>query len=330
MLMGELVEGIWQRSGIDAVLSKGTLQRPPSIFRNWIQSNESGSREARVFKAEADRYHLYVSLACPWAHRTLIMRNLKGLAGIVGLSVVHWHMGEDGWTFDAGPDVIPDRINGAQKLYQLYLRADPQSTTRVTVPVLWDKKERTIVSNESADILRMFNSAFDGLGAKAGDYYPREQRAEIDQINSRVYANFNNGVYAAGFAGSQVAYDAAVERVFDTLDWLEQRLSRQRFLLGDNLTEADIRLFTTLIRFDAVYFGHFKCNRRPIVSYPSLWRYTKELYGHPDIRPTVNFQHIKAHYYGSHRWINPSGIVPIGPDLDFDAPSNRSSSEGMH
>jgi glutathionyl-hydroquinone reductase len=330
MFMGELVEGVWHRSGIDAVLSKGTLRRPPSLFRNWISPDESTPRDARVFEAEADRYHLYVSLACPWAHRTLIMRNLKGLAGIVGVSVVHWHMGDDGWTFDAGPDVIPDRINGVKKLYQLYLLADPHCTTRVTVPVLWDKKERTIVSNESADIIRMFNSAFDGLGAKVGNYYPKEQRAEIDEINSRVYANFNNGVYAAGFAGSQAAYDAAVEKVFDTLEWLEKRLSRQRFLLGHNLTEADIRLFTTLIRFDAVYFGHFKCNRRPIVGYPSLWRYTKELYGHPDIRPTVNFQHIKGHYYGSHRWINPSGIIPIGPDLDFSAPSDRNLSEREH
>jgi glutathionyl-hydroquinone reductase len=194
--------------------------------------------------------------------------------------------------------------------------------------VLWDKKERTIVSNESADIIRMFNSAFDGLGAKADDYYPERQRAEIDEINSRIYANFNNGVYAAGFAGSQAAYEAAVDRVFDTLEWLERRLSDRRFLLGDNLTEADIRLFTTLIRFDSVYFGHFKCNRRPIVGCPSLWQYTKELYGHPDIQPTVNFQHIKRHYYGSHRWINPSGIIPVGPDLDFNTPSDCSFSEG--
>jgi glutathionyl-hydroquinone reductase len=237
--------------------------------------------------------------------------------------VVHWHLGDDGWTFEPGPGVIPDGVNGVNKLYQLYQLADRQCTSRVTVPVLWDKKKRTIVSNESADIIRMINSAFDGLGAKEGDYYPKEQRAEIDEINSRIYANLNNGVYEAGFAGNQARYDAAVERVFDTLEWLEKRLAQRRFLLGGNLTEADIRLFTTLIRFDTVYFGHFKCNRRPIVGYPSLWRYTKELYRHPDIQPTVNFQHIKRHYYGSHPWINPSGIIPIGPDLDFNAPSNR-------
>lgn len=281
-----------------------------------------------MFEAERDRYHLYVSLACPWAHRTLIMRSLKGLAGFIDISVVHWLMGDDGWTFEPGPNVIPDTVNGVHKLHQLYGRADPRCTSRVTVPVLWDKKEQTIVSNESADILRMFNSAFDDVGAKEGNYYPKELRAEIDEVNSRIYAHLNNGVYEAGFAGSQAAYDAAVERVFDTLEWLERRLSKRRYLLGDNLTEADIRLFTTLIRFDAVYFGHFKCNRRPIASYPSLWSYTRELYRHPDIRPTVNFQHIKGHYYGSHRWINPSGIVPTGPDLDFDAPSNCFGSDG--
>jgi glutathionyl-hydroquinone reductase len=325
--MGELIGGIWQRSGVDAVLSKGALQRPPSIFRNWINSDD-GPRGARAFEPEAGRYHLYVSLACPWAHRTLIMRNLKGLAGLVDLSVVHWHMGDDGWTFDPGPNEVSDTVNGVAKLYQLYQLADPECTSRVTVPVLWDKKARTIVSNESADIIRMFNSAFDDVGAKPGNYYPKERRAEIDEVNSRIYANLNNGVYEAGFAGSQEAYDAAVERVFDTLEWLEKRLSDQRFLLGDDLTEADIRLFTTLIRFDAVYFGHFKCNRRPIVGYPSLWRYTKELYRHPDIQPTVNFQHIKGHYYGSHRWINPSGIVPIGPDLDFTAPPTHGFSNG--
>jgi glutathionyl-hydroquinone reductase len=326
--MGELVGGVWQHSGVSAVLSDGVLRRPPSVFRNWIGADDRNGHRANAFEADANRYHLYVSLACPWAHRTLIMRNLKGLAGLIGLSVVHWHLGDDGWTFEPGPNVVPDTVNGAARLYQLYQLADPECTSRVTVPVLWDKKERTIVSNESADIIRMFNSAFDGLGAKTGDYYPERQRAEIDAINSRVYANFNNAVYEAGFAGSQAAYEAAVERVFDTLEWLEKCLSDRRFLLGDHLTEADIRLFTTLVRFDSVYFGHFKCNRRQIVGYPSLWRYTGELYRHPDIRPTVNFQHIKAHYYGSHRWINPSGIVPVGPDLDFDDPAGLGSSHG--
>jgi putative glutathione S-transferase len=326
--MGELIGGIWQRSDVAAVLSDGVLKRPPSIFRNWIGPDGRGDQGARTFEAEAGRYHLYVSLACPWAHRTIIMRNLKGLAGLVGMSVVHWHMGDEGWTFEPGPNVVPDSVNGATRLHQIYKLADPQCTSRVTVPVLWDKTERTIVSNESADIIRMFNSAFDGVGAKAGDYYPRAQRAEIDEVNSRIYANLNNGVYAAGFAGSQPAYEAAVEKVFDTLEWLEKRLSDRRFLLGDNLTEADIRLFTTLVRFDSVYFGHFKCNRRPIAGYPSLWRYTRELYRHPDIRPTVNFQHIKAHYYGSHRWINPSGIVPVGPDLDFEDPAGLGPPQG--
>jgi putative glutathione S-transferase len=326
--MGELIGGIWHRSGVDAVLSEGALRRPPSIFRNWIAPEASSPPGSRVFEAEAGRYHLYVSLACPWAHRTLIMRNLKRLAAMIDISVVHWHLGDEGWTFDTGPGVIPDGVNGVSKLYQLYQLADPQCSSRVTVPVLWDKKQRTIVSNESADIIRMFNSAFDDLGARPGDFYPKEQRVEIDEINSRIYANFNNGVYEAGFAGTQTRYDAAVERVFDTLEWLEKRLALQRFLLGDNLTEADIRLFTTLIRFDSVYFGHFKCNRRPIVSYPALWRYTRELYGHPDIQPTINFQHIKRHYYGSHGWINPSGIVPVGPDLDFNAPSNGDFGHG--
>jgi glutathionyl-hydroquinone reductase len=327
--MGELIGGIWQRSDVAAVLSDGVLKRPPSIFRNWIGPHDDhGDRAARAFDAEADRYHLYVSLACPWAHRTIIMRNLKGLAGLVGMSVVHWHMGDEGWTFDPGPNVVPDSLNGATRLHQIYQLADPQCTSRVTIPVLWDKKERTIVSNESADIIRMFNSAFDGVGAKAGDYYPQAQRAEIDKVNSRIYTNLNNGVYAAGFAGSQAAYEAAVEKVFDTLEWLEKRLSDRRFLLGEDLTEADIRLFTTLVRFDPVYFGHFKCNRRPIAGHPSLWRFTRDLYRHPDIRPTVNFQHIKAHYYGSHRWINPSGIVPVGPDLDFDDPTGLGSPLG--
>lgn len=228
----------------------------------------------------------------------------------------------------AWTNVIPDTANGVLKLHQLYRLAEPRRTSRVAVPVLWGNKDRTIVSNESADILRMFNSAFGDLGAKGGDHYPKELRAEIDEVNSRIYAHLNNGVYEAGFAGSQAAHDAAVDRVFDTLEWLEKRLSRQRFLLGNHPTEADIRLFTMLIRLDAVYYGHFKCNRQPLVAYPSLWSYTRELYQHPDIQPTVNIQHFKRHYYGSHRWTNPSGIIPTGPDIDFDAPSSRYSRNG--
>ncbi len=316
--MGELIGGQWRRTGIDAVLADGVLARPPSVFRNWLSADGSPPPGARGFAAERGRYHLYVSWACPWAHRTLIMRNLKGLGDIIGLSAVHWLMGEDGWTFAAGPGVLPDQVNGVSKLYELYALADPECTSRVTVPVLWDKAERTIVSNESADILRMFNTAFDHLGARPDDFYPAPLRAEIDAVNSRIYDTLNNGVYKAGFASSQAGYEAAVAGVFDTLDWLEARLHHQRYLVGETLTEADIRLFTTLVRFDSVYFGHFKCNRQPLAGYPHLWDYTRALYQHPDIRPTVNFAHIKGHYYGSHPWLNPSGIVPVGPALDWD------------
>jgi putative glutathione S-transferase len=317
--MGELIGGQWRRTGLDAVLSDGALQRPPSVFRDWVTADGSGPEGSRGFKAEPGRYHLYVSLACPWAHRTLIMRNLKGLSGLIGVSVVNWLMGEDGWTFEAGPGVVPDTVSHAATLREIYTLADSQCTSRVTVPVLWDRVESTIVSNESADIIRMFNSAFDHLGAKASDYYPSHEQAEIDTVNARIYETLNNGVYKAGFATVQGAYEKAVAGVFDTLDWLEGRLSRQRFLVGDTLTEADIRLFTTLVRFDPVYYGHFKCNRRPLTEYPALWDYTRVLYQHPDIRPTVSFQHIKRHYYMSHPLLNPSGVVPVGPERDFDA-----------
>jgi glutathionyl-hydroquinone reductase len=320
--MGELINGQWHRTGPESVLADGTLRRPPSIFRNWVTVDGS-TPAGEGFKAEPGRYHLYVSLACPWAHRTLIMRSLKGLAGMIDISIVHWLMGADGWTFEPGPDVVPDTVNGCEKLHQVYSFADPLCTSRVTVPVLWDKKRKTIVSNESADIIRMFNSAFDHLGASNGDYYPAAAREEIDTVNDRVYSGLNNGVYKAGFAERQSAYEIGVAGVFETLDWLEERLSRQRYLVGTSLTEADIRLFTTLVRFDAVYYGHFKCNRRALVEYPALWSYTRELYQHPDIRPTVNFQHIKGHYYGSHPWLNPNGIVPVGPDRDFEAPVSR-------
>ncbi|MEH2702208.1 MULTISPECIES: glutathione S-transferase family protein [Rhizobium] len=316
--MGELIAGIWKRNGIEGVLADGQLRRPPSIFRGWI-TTESDS----PFKAEPGRYHLYVSLACPWAHRTLIMRNLKGLADLVDVSVVHWLMGEDGWTFDPGHGVIPDTVNGAGFLHEIYTISHPDCTSRVTVPVLWDKVHRRIVSNESADILRMFNSVFDGCGATAGDYYPEEHRDEIDAVNARVYATLNNGVYRSGFATTQAAYEEAVGEVFATLDWLEQRLAQQRYLVGGRLTEADIRLFTTLVRFDPVYHGHFKCNLRALVDYPALWAYTRDLFRHKAIRPTVDFQHIKSHYYASHPWLNPSRIVPFGPDCDFDFPSGR-------
>ncbi|MBB3917759.1 glutathione S-transferase family protein [Rhizobium fabae] len=316
--MGELIAGTWQRSGMERVLTDGKLRRPPSVFRDWITAEPSSP-----FEAEPGRYHLYVSLACPWAHRTLIMRNLKGLDELIDVSVVHWLMGEDGWTFDPDLGVIPDAVNGATFLHEIYTLSDPACTSRVTVPVLWDKLNRRIVSNESADILRMFNSAFDGCGAAAGDYYPAEHRDEIDDVNARVYATLNNGVYRSGFATTQAAYEEAVGEVFETLDWLEQRLARQRYLVGGRLTEADIRLFTTLVRFDPVYHGHFKCNVRALVDYPALWAYTRDLFRHPAIRPTVDFDHIKGHYYGSHPWLNPSRIVPVGPDCDFDFPSGR-------
>lgn len=318
--MGELIGGVWQRTGFGIDAGTGTLKRPPSIFRSRITPDGTAGEGQRGFKAEAGRYHLYVSLACPWAHRTLIMRNLKGLNDIVSVSVVHWLMGADGWTFNPGPGVIPDTVNGAAKLREIYTLADPACTSRVTVPVLWDRTERTIVSNESSEIIRMFNSAFDHLGAREGDYYPAHLRAEIDDVNGRVYDNLNNGVYKTGFATTQAAYEREVAAVFETLDWLEARLAQRRYLVGGQLTEADIRLLPTLLRFDPVYFGHFKCNLRALVDYPALWAYMRRLFQHPDIRPTVDFRHIKAHYYASHTFLNPSGIVPVGPERDFDAP----------
>jgi glutathionyl-hydroquinone reductase len=316
--MGELIGGHWYRTGLESIVVDGVVHRNPSIFRNWVTRDGSSG-----FKAEAGRYHLYVSLACPWAHRTLIMRRLKGLQHLVDVSVVHWFMGEDGWNFTPASGVIPDIVNGRSKLYELYMLADPNVTTRATVPVLWDKRQQTIVSNESAEILRMFNSEFDDIGARPGDYYPAKLRRKIDSVNERVYAQLNNGVYMAGFATTQIAYERACERVFATLEWLEERLSTHRYLVGDQLTEADIRVFTTLVRFDPVYHGHFKCNRRALIEYPALWDYTRALYQLPDIRPTVDFAHIKAHYYASHRQLNGTGIVPLGPDRNFDAPSNR-------
>ena len=322
--MGELVGGQWRSNGFATETADGSFRRKPSVFRNWVTADGTAPVGTRGFKAEPDRYHLYVSLACPWAHRTLIMRNLKGLGGMIGLSVVHRLLGEDGWSFRDGPGVVPDTVNGAALLRDVYVLADPVCTSRVTVPVLWDKRERAIVSNESSEIIRMFNTAFDAVGAAPGDYYPAEHRTEIDAVNARVYDTVNNGVYRAGFASTQSAYEMAATAVFETLQWLEARLAGQRYLVGDQLTEADIRLFTTLVRFDPVYFGHFKCNRRALIDYPALWAYVRELYQHPAFRATVNFAHIKNHYYCSHRWLNPSGIVPIGPYRDFDTPVDRS------
>ncbi|MGO4156954.1 glutathione S-transferase family protein [Cupriavidus sp. YAF13] len=322
--MGLLVNGKWQDRWYDTASTGGRFVRKDAAFRNWVTPDGAAGRSgAGGFKAEAGRYHLYVSLACPWAHRTLIMRTLKGLEEMISVSTVHWLMLGEGWTFAEGAGVVPDTVNGARLLHQVYTGADPDYTGRVTVPVLWDKQRGTIVNNESSEIIRMFNTAFDGIGAKAGDYYPAALRTEIDEVNARVYDTLNNGVYKSGFATTQGAYEEAVTPLFDTLDWLEARLATRRFLLGDQLTEADIRLFTTLVRFDAVYVGHFKCNLRRIADYPNLSGFTRDIYQLPGIAATVNFDHIKRHYYESHRSINPSGVVPAGPVLDFAAPPGR-------
>ncbi|SIT87025.1 glutathione S-transferase family protein [Pontibaca methylaminivorans] len=322
--MGLLVDGKWHDQWYDTAKTGGKFVRSAAQFRNWITPDGSAGPSGRGgFRAEAGRYHLYVSLACPWACRLLIMRVLKGLEGMIGLSVVNPYMGENGWTFAPAPGVIADPIGGADFLYQVYLRADPDYSGRVTVPVLWDLQENTIVSNESAEIMRMFNSAFDGIGAAPGDYAPQALLPEIDRINAEVYDRVNNGVYKAGFATEQAVYEQEVTALFAELDRLNDLLGRQRFLLGDQVTEADWRLFTTLIRFDAVYYGHFKCNLRRLVDYPDLWAYTRELYQWPGVAGTVDFDHIKQHYYRSHPTINPNGIVPKGPVLDLMQPPER-------
>jgi putative glutathione S-transferase len=321
--MGLLINGVWQED--EPVVAKdGHFQRPDTAFRNWITPDgRPGPTGRDGFGAMAGRYHLYVSLACPWAHRTLIMRALKGLRDIIPISVTHWLMAEGGWSFRSGEGVIPDRLHNARHVHEVYTLADAGYSGRASVPILWDQHTQTIVNNESADIIRMLNSAFDQVGAVPGDYYPPALRAEIDGINQRVYDTLNNGVYKAGFATTQAAYEAAVAPLFETLDWLEDRLSQSRFLCGDALTEADIRLFTTLVRFDAVYHGHFKCNIRRIVDYRHLWAYTRDIYQWPGIAETVDFGHIKRHYYMSHRRLNPTGVVPVGPALDFTGPVDR-------
>jgi putative glutathione S-transferase len=326
--MGVLVDGVWQDKWYDTRRTGGRFVRADAQFRNWITPDGSpGPTGEGGFKAEPGRYHLYVSLACPWASRTLIYRVLKGLEGMIGLSVTHWLMAEQGWTFAPGEGVVADSVNGVSCIHQLYTKANPAYTGRATVPVLWDRQRSLIVSNESSEIIRMLNSAFDGVGAKAGDYYPEPLRAEIDALNARIYDTVNNGVYKAGFATTQEAYEAAVVPLFATLDWLEERLSKQRFLMGAAPTEADWRLFTTLIRFDPVYAGHFKCNIRRLADYPNLSAYTRDLYQWPGVRETVSFTHIKRHYYMSHKTINPTGIVPMGPAIDFDAPVGTRASE---
>jgi glutathionyl-hydroquinone reductase len=322
--MGLLLDGSWVDRLPDDGASDGRFKRQDSAIRNWITPDGTpGPTGDGGFRAEPSRYHLYVSLACPWAHRTLIFRVLKGLEKAISVSVVHWFMGEQGWSFEDGPGVILDPVGGARYLHEVYVRSDPAYTGRVTVPVLWDKQRNTIVSNESAEIIRMLNSAFDAAGAVPGDFYPAELREVIDPFNARIYATVNNGVYKSGFATTQAAYEEAVLPLFETLDMLETHLATNRYLCGDRLTEADWRLFTTLVRFDPVYSGHFKCNLRRLVDYPNLWAFTRELYQRPGIAGTTNFTHIKRHYYQSHRSINPTGIVPVGPELDFLLPHSR-------
>lgn len=316
--MGMMVDGEWQDVVRDNASTRGRFQRSESQFRHWVTADgAAGPSGTGGFKAEAGRYHLYVSLACPWAHRTLIFRALKGLEAMISVSVVHWFMDAEGWTFEPGEGVVPDELYGVRCLHQLYKKADPGYTGRVTVPMLWDKQNNTLVNNESSEIIRMLNGAFDHLGARAGDYYPADLRPEIDAINARVYDTLNNGVYKSGFAANQEAYEEAVKPLFDTLDWLDDLLSKRRYLCGDRLTEADWRLFPTLVRFDPVYVGHFKCNLRRIVDYPNLWGYTRELYQMPGVAATVNLAHIKRHYHQSHANINPTRIVPLGPEIDF-------------
>lgn len=322
--MGLLVDGVWTDQWYDTKKTGGRFVRKDAAFRNWVTADGSAGQSGKAgFKAEPGRYHLYVARACPWAHRTLIYRALKGLDEMISISVVHWYMAENGWTFADGPGVIADPINQASFVHQIYTAADPTYTGRATVPILWDKQQNTIVSNESSEIIRMFNSEFDGVGAKPGDYYPEELRDQIDGLNSRIYDTFNNGVYKSGFATTQAAYEEAVTPLFETMDWLEDRLSTRRYLLGSHPTEADWRLLPTLLRFDPVYVGHFKCNRRRLVDYPNLWAYTRDLYAWPGVKETVNFEHNRLHYYESHETINPHRVVPVGPTIDWDEPHGR-------
>lgn len=322
--MGMLVDGKWQTNWYDTSSSGGRFQRAQSACRNWITPDGSaGPSGIGGFKAEPGRYHLYVSYACPWAHRTLIFRKLKKLEDIISFSVVHHFMGEDGWTFEQGDGATGDPVNQTAFLRDIYVKSDPVYSGRVTVPVLWDKQTGVIVSNESSEIIRMFNSAFDEWGDASVDMYPEHLRAEIDAVNEPIYNNVNNGVYRCGFATKQEAYEEAFADLFATLDDAEGRLSRHRYLTGDHLTEADWRLFPTLVRFDPVYVGHFKCNRQRIADYPNLSNYTRELYQYPGVAETVNMLHIKNHYYGSHETVNPTRIVPVGPNIDYMAPHDR-------
>jgi putative glutathione S-transferase len=323
--MGLLVDGTWRDQWYDTTSTGGAFERQESRFRNWVtEDGSAGPTGSAGFKAESGRYHLYVSHACPWANRALIFRRLKGLDAHIDVSVVHPDMLGDGWTFDTDFEgATGDRLFGSDFMRDIYLRADPEATTRVTVPVLWDKRRGTIVSNESAEIIRMFNSAFDGITGNTDDYYPEPLRDRIDAVNARVYDTINNGVYKSGFATTQDAYDTAVHALFDSLDWVEGILSENRYLAGDRITEADWRLFTTLARFDAVYHLHFKCNRRRLIDYPNLWDYAREVYQWPGVADTIHFDHIVRHYHYSHDSINPHRIIPINPVIDWWAPHGR-------
>jgi glutathionyl-hydroquinone reductase len=326
--MGIMVDGNWQNADIRGSAGADFV-RPQTVFRNWVTADgRPGPTGEGGFKAERGRYHLYVSLACPWAHRTLIVRRIKNLNSAISVSIVDPLMGDDGWAFSAPDGSITagatlDAINGAHFLYEIYARASRGYTGRVTVPVLWDRERNTIVNNESSEIIRMFNAAFDAVGATGPDLYPVAHRAAIDGLNASIYETVNNGVYKCGFARSQAAYESSFAPLFQTLDRLEERLSGERYLVGGRITEADWRLFTTLVRFDAVYYSHFKCNLRRIVDYPNLWGYTRELYQMPGVADTVNLAHIKRHYYASHAMINPTRIVPVGPAIDFTGAHDR-------
>ncbi len=316
--MGHLEQGVWTADRADSRAKDGRFKRNLSQFRDRITADGSSG-----YKAEPGRYHLYISHACPWAHRTVIYRKLKRLDGAIGLSVVHWYMGDNGWEFAEGPGCVPDSVNGARYLYEIYRKARSDYTGRITVPVLWDKETGAIVNNESSEIIRMFDSEFRGVGDGDLDFYPEALRDEIDEVNARTYEGINNGVYRTGFASTQEAYEEAFDQLFETLDWVEERLSRQRYLCGARLTEADVRVFPTLLRFDPVYVGHFKCNLRRIADYPNLWNYLLELYQMPGVAETCDLDHIKRHYYASHTSINPTRFVPKGPAIDFTAPHDR-------
>jgi putative glutathione S-transferase len=316
--MGLLVDGKWQDQWYETKSTGGRYVRKDSTFRDWVRRDGS-----TAFQPEAGRYHLYVSMACPWAHRTLVVRKVKKLESVISVSVVEPLMAENGWTFGEVGTPTEDGVQGVRLLHQIYTAAQPNFTGRVTVPVLWDRKTRTIVNNESSEIIRMLNAEFDAFGDSSVDLYPESLRTEIDELNAYVYPNINNGVYRCGFATTQEAYEEAFVALFEALDEIDRRLAGKRFLNGSALTEADWRLFTTLVRFDAVYVGHFKCNKRRIADYAHLSGYLRELYQIPGIADTVNMDHIKRHYYESHGTINPSGVVPVGPELNLDVDHGR-------